>query len=86
LETEAVLDFLPGIKVTPEYAVSIAHGKPLIKSAVMETPEQFRPGMNLRVTGEDGRIAAIVEPMVDEEGFQKLNPGDTAFKLKRVLV
>jgi tRNA pseudouridine55 synthase len=86
LETEAVLDFLPEIKVTPSYAESIAHGKPLTKSVVMETPEHFRPGMNLRVTGADGRIAAIVDPMVDEEGFQKLDPRDTAFKLKRVLV
>ena len=42
--------------------------------------------MNLRVTGEDGWIAAIVEPMFDDAGFQKLSPGDTAFKLKRVLV
>jgi len=58
----------------------------LTKSVVMDTPEHFRPGMNLRVTGEDGRIAAIVEPMVDEAGFQKLDPRDTAFKLKRVLV
>ena len=86
LETETVLDFLPEIKVTPDYVASIAHGKPLTKIAVTETPERFRPGMNLRVTGENGRIAAIVEPMVDEEGFQKMNPRDTAFKLKRVLV
>jgi tRNA pseudouridine55 synthase len=86
LETETVLDFLPEIKVTPDYVASIAHGKPLTKFSVMETPEHFRPGMNLRVTGEDGRIAAIVEPMVDEEGFQKLDPRDTAFKLKRVLI
>ena len=86
LETEAVLDFLPEIKVTPDYVASIAHGKPLTKIAVMETPEYFQPGVNLRVTGEDGRIAAIVEPMVDQEGFQKLGAQDTAFKLKRVLI
>ena len=39
LETETVLDFLPEIKVIPDYAASIAHGKPLTKIAVMETPE-----------------------------------------------
>ena len=86
LKTETVLDFLPEVKVTPDYVASIAHGKPLTKAAVLETPEHFQPGMNLRVTGEDGKIAAIVEPMVDAEGFQKLDHRDTAFKLKRVLV
>ncbi len=86
LETETVLDFLPEIKVNPDFVASIAHGKPLTKIAVMETPEHFQPGMNLRVTGEDGRIAAIVEPVVDEEGFRTLDPRDTAFKLKRVLI
>jgi tRNA pseudouridine55 synthase len=86
LETETVLDFLPELKVTPDYAASINHGKPLTKAAVVDTPEHFKPGINLRVNGEDGRIAAIVEPMVDEEGFQKLDPRNTAFKLKRVLV
>ncbi len=86
LETEAVLNFLPEIKVHPDQIASIAHGKPLTKTAVMEAPENFRPGMNLRVTGEAGRIAAIVEPVVDEQGFQKLNPDEIAFKLKRVLV
>ena len=86
LETEAVLNFLPEIKVHPDQIASIAHGKPLTKTAVMEVPENFRPGMNLRVTGEAGRIAAIAEPVVDEQGFQKLNPDEIAFKLKRVLV
>jgi len=86
LETETVLDFLPEIKVTPDYVATIAHGKPLTKSVVLETPERFQPGMNFRVAGENGRIAAIVDPVVDEEGFQTLDPRDTAFKLKRVLV
>ena len=86
LETEAVLDFLPEVKVIQDYVASIAHGKPLTKTAVMETPDHFRPGMNLRVTGENGQIAAIVEPVVDEKGFEKLDPRDTAFKLKRVLI
>ena len=86
LKTETVLDFLPEVKVTPEYAASITHGKPLTKIAVLETPGHFQPGMNLRVAGEDGTIAAIVEPVVDSERFQKLEPRDTAFKLKRVLV
>ena len=86
LETETVLDFLPEIIVTPDYVATIAHGKPLTKSVVLETPERFQPGMNFRVAGVNGRIAAIVDPVVDEEGFQKLDPRDTAFKLKRVLV
>lgn len=86
LETEAVLNFLPEIKVHPDQIASIAHGKPITKTAVMATPENFRPGMNLRVTDEAGRIAAIAEPVVDEQGFQALNPDEIAFKLKRVLV
>ena len=86
LKTETVLDFLPEIKVTPDYFASIAHGKPLTKSVVVETPEHFRPGMNLRVTGEDGRIAAIVDPLFDQEDFKELDSRATAFKLKRVLV
>jgi len=86
LGTETVLDFLPEVKVHPDQIPSITHGQPLTKTTVMAAPDRFRPGMNLRVTGEDGRIVAIVEPVVDEDGFQQLEPWDTAFKLKRVLV
>ncbi len=86
LEAEAVLDFLPEIKVIPDYVATIAHGKPLTKIAVMETPEHFQPGMNLRVTGDDGRIAAIVDPLMDEQEYQKLDSQAIAFKLKRVLI
>ncbi len=86
LEAEAVLDFLPEIKVIPDYVATIAHGKPLTKIAVMETPERFQPGMNLRVTGDDGRIAAIVDPLMDEQEYQKLDSQAIAFKLKRVLI
>ncbi|MEE8269049.1 MAG: hypothetical protein V3R23_03440 [Nitrospinaceae bacterium] len=86
LEAEAVLDFLPEIKVIPDYVTTIAHGKPLTKIAVMETPEHFQPGMNLRVTGDDGRIAAIVDPLMDEQEYQKLDSQAIAFKLKRVLI
>lgn len=86
LGTEAVLDFLPEIEVHPDHIPSLAHGTPLTKVAVRATPDRFRPGMNLRVTGEEGHIVAIVNPVVDEEGFQQLDPGEIAFKLKRVLV
>lgn len=85
LETEAVLDFLPEIKVHPDHMTSITHGIPLTKGAVKETPETFQPGMNLRVAGEDGRIIAVVDPVVDAEGFHQLEPEAVAFKLKRVL-
>jgi len=85
VNTEAVLDFLPEVKVRLEYLVSIVHGKPLTKQAVLEIPESFQPGMNLRVMGEDGQIAAIVDPVVNHEEFRELNPDAVAFKLKRVL-
>lgn len=86
LGMETVLDFLPEVKVHPDQIPAITHGQPLTKTTVMAAPDHFRPGMNLRVTGEDGRIVAIVEPVVNEDGFQQLEPGETAFKLKRVLV
>jgi tRNA pseudouridine55 synthase len=86
LGTEAVLDFLPEIEVHPDHIPSLAHGTPLTKVAVRAAPDRFRPGMNLRVAGKDGRIIAIVDPVVDEAGFQQLDPGEIAFKLKRVLV
>jgi hypothetical protein len=42
--------------------------------------------MELRVMNGGDHLLAVVEPVVDEEGFKELEPGDTAFKLKRVLV
>ena len=86
LVAEDVLDFLPEIKVHPDQISAITHGQPLTKIRVMTVPNHFRPGMNLRVAGENGRIAAVAEPVVDEEGFQLLEPEEIAFKLKRVLV
>jgi tRNA pseudouridine55 synthase len=86
LGTEAVLDFLPAIEIHPDHIPSLAHGTPLTKVAVRTLPDHFQPGMNLRVMGENGRIVAIVDPVVDEIGFQQLDPGEIAFKLKRVLI
>ncbi|MDH5761842.1 MAG: tRNA pseudouridine(55) synthase TruB [Nitrospinota bacterium] len=86
LGTETVLDFLPEVLVVPGYIASIVHGKPLKKGSVMATPDHFRPGTNLRISGDNGQIAAIVDPVVNEHEFQQLNPEDIAFKLKRVLI
>lgn len=86
LQAEKALDFLPEIRVHPDRVQSIAHGRALSKAWVQQSPNRFRPGMNFRVTNEDNRLVAIVEPLVDQDRFEDLRPDDIAFKLKRVLI
>ncbi len=85
LATETVLDFLPEVKIRPERVQSVRQGIALSRCSVAETPDRFQPGVNLRATGPEGEIIAIVTPVVDEKGFGELAPRDVAFKLKRVL-
>lgn len=86
LQTEKALDFMPEIRVHPNRVQSIAHGRALSKAWVQYSPNRFRPGMNFRVINEDNRLVAIVEPLVDQDGYEDLHPDEIAFKLKRVLI
>ncbi|CCQ92075.1 tRNA pseudouridine synthase B [Nitrospina gracilis 3/211] len=86
LQAEQALDFLPEIQVHPDRVQSIAHGRALTKAWVQHSPNRFGPGMNFRVTNEDNRLVAIVEPLVDQDRFINLEPDEIAFKLKRVLI
>ncbi|CAI2717920.1 tRNA pseudouridine(55) synthase TruB [Nitrospina watsonii] len=86
LQTETALDFMPEIQVYPDRVQSIAHGRALSKAWVRQSPNRFGPGMNFRVTNEDNRLVAIVEPLVDQDRFLRMEPDDIAFKLKRVLI
>ncbi len=42
--------------------------------------------MSLRVSNGNDAILAIVEPLVDQGEFEKMDTSAIAFKLKRVLV
>ncbi len=86
LQAEKALDFMPEIRVHPDRVQSIAHGTAVSKSSVQHSPSRFGPGMNFRITNDDNRLVAIVEPLVDQDAFQALSPDDIAFKLKRVLI
>lgn len=83
---EKALDFLPEIRVKKSFVHSIANGVALSKSSLESVPRQFQPGMNLRVSNGNHNLLAIVEPVVDQDHFARLAPGDVVFKLKRVLV
>ena len=81
---EAVLGFIPEIRVKTEFYKSIINGVPLPKSAIEATPEKFQAGTALRVCNNN-QLIAIVEPLVDQSAFALMSPDDIAFKLKRVL-
>jgi hypothetical protein len=42
--------------------------------------------MAMRVCNGSNKVIAIVEPLVDHDGFARMGPKDIAFKLKRVLI
>ena len=86
LHAEKALDFMPEIRVHPDRVQAIAHGIAVSKSSVQYPPDRFGPGMNFRITNDDNRLVAIVEPLVDQDAYQALKPDDIAFKLKRVLI
>jgi tRNA pseudouridine55 synthase len=83
---EKVLKFLPEIRITDEFVESIAHGNALPKFSLNAYPEEFVPGMMLRVCNGSNKVLAIVESLVDQDQFDKMEPKDIAFKLKRVLI
>ena len=83
---EKVLKFLPEIRITDEFIEPIANGNALPKFSLKAYPEKFEPGMMLRVCNGSDKVLAIVESLVDQDEFGKMEPKDIAFKLKRVLI
>ena len=83
---EKVLAFLPELRIKDEFVKPIANGSPLPKSAFTVLPREFKPGMSLRVSNGNDAILAIVEPLVNQDQFEKMDASAIAFKLKRVLV
>ena len=83
---EKVLAFMPELRIKDEFVKPIANGIALPNSAFKALPREFKPGMSLRVSNGNDVILAIVEPLVNQEEFEKLDKSAIAFKLKRVLV
>ena len=82
---EEALSFLPAIRVKEEYLESVSHGVALSKSFLETLPDRFEPGHYFRVFGENDKILAVVEPVVDQDTLPSLTPEDVVFKAKRVL-
>jgi tRNA pseudouridine55 synthase len=82
---EEVLNFLPAVRVKKEYLESISHGVALSKCFLETSPKRFEPGQYFRVFGDDDKILAIVEPVIDQDKLSELAPEDIVFKSKRVL-
>ena len=83
---EKVLTFLPELWIKDVYVKALANGKPLEKEFFRVFPDNFKQGMNLKVSNGSGSIFAIVEPLVDKERFNKMDGNEIAFKSKRVLI
>ena len=86
LSVEKALAFLPEVLIKDEFVKPITNGIALPNSAFKALPREFKPGMNLRVSNSNDAILAIVEPLVNQDEFEKLDTSAIAFKLKRVLV
>ncbi len=83
---EKALNFLPVIRVKNDFVNSLVNGIALSKLSLETYPGKFKPGMDIRVVNGGDHLLAIVDPVVDQDGFHNLAPRDIAFKLKRVLV
>ena len=83
---EKVLEFLPEIRINDDFIESLSHGNALPKFSLKACPEEFKPGMIMRVCNGSNKVLAIVEPLVDQGQFARLAAEDIAFKLKRVLI
>jgi len=83
---EKVLTFLPEICIKDDYVKALANGRPLTKEFFKVFPDNFKQGMNLRVSNGYNSILAIVETLVDKEKFIKMDENEIAFKSKRVLI
>lgn len=83
---EKVLRFLPEIRINDDFIKPLGNGNAIPKFSLLAYPGKFEPGMNIRVCNGSDKVLAIVESLVDQDGFEKLGPKDFAFKLKRVLI
>ena len=85
LPLEEALNFLPAIRVKEEYLESVSHGVALSKCFLETLPDRFEPGHYFRVFGNNDKVLAVVEPVVNQDRLPELTPGDIVFKAKRVL-
>ena len=85
LPLEEALNFLPAIRVKEEYLESVSHGVALSKCFLETLPDRFEPGHYFRVFGNNDKVLAVVEPVVDQDKLPDLTPRDIVFKAKRVL-
>jgi tRNA pseudouridine55 synthase len=82
---EEALNFLPAIRVKEEYLESISHGVALSKCSLDDLPDQLKMGHYFRVLGNNDKILAVVEAVVNQDSYTSLAPEDIVFKAKRVL-
>lgn len=82
---EEALNFLPAIRVKEEYLESISHGVALSKCSLDGLPDQLKMGHYFRVLGNNDKILAVVEAVVNQDSYTSLAPEDIVFKAKRVL-
>ena len=82
---EEALNFLPAIRVKEEYLESISHGVALSKCSLDDLPDQLKMGQYFRVLGNNNKILAVVEAVVNQDSYTSLAPEDIVFKAKRVL-
>ena len=85
LPLEEALNFLPAIRVKEEYLESISHGVALSKCFLETLPDRFEPGHYFRVFGNNDKVLAVVEPVVNQDKLSELTPEDVVFKTRRVL-
>ena len=85
LPLEEALNFLPAIRVKEEYLESVSHGVALSKCFLETLPDRFEPGHYFRVFGNNDKVVAVVEPVVDQDKLSELTSEDIVFKAKRVL-
>jgi len=85
LPLEEALNFLPAIRVKDEYLESVSHGVALSKCFLETIPDRFEPGHYFRVFGNNDKILAVVEAVVDQDKLSELTSEDIVFKAKRVL-
>ena len=83
---EKALEFLPEIRITDEFVEHIANGSALANISLKAYPDKFEPGMIFRVCNGSNKVLAVVESLVSQDQFSKMEPKDIAFKLKRVLI
>ncbi len=78
------LKFLPEVTVKEPYVQAVTHGKPLFKEFFKVLPQQFQPGMKVRIARSDHALLAVAESLTDQDSFKKMRSDNVAFKLKRV--